>query len=176
MAAAAEIAIRNSKIVEMRLSHPTMTMKDIAKQFKVSERTAYAACEAHSAEQRRELVGRSENYMNIVAEIIADFKRLRSEAMKTFTTADNSSSKIGALKLILELHREEISLLQRTRLMPQDLGIVRVQLDIDYLADKVIELIEKYVPKDRRSAAEETLMEALKPRPVAALPPAPDET
>jgi len=89
-----------------------------------------------------------ENPVDVIHEHIAGFKELREDAAR-LAQSKHVAVALGALRLIADLRSREIALRQETGLLPHDLGTVRLELDVRFLMEKVIDVLERNkVPRE----------------------------
>jgi AcrR family transcriptional regulator len=157
------VALRNAKIVRYRARHPSMTIEDVAKACGVSKRTAEYALARKSDERVKELVHVKGDTAAYVAKKLAQFDELREQVMEILEHPESDASvRVGALKTVLSIYDREIRLLQHTEMLPQDLGIVRFQVDADYVAEVVTEVIAELARNEaQRRYATERIVHAL---------------
>lgn len=157
-------ALRNAEIVQYRLDHPTMPWSDIAEVFKVSRSTAceaWARWEDSEVEVFREALKLiSSDPTGYVAAKIESFKKLQEAAEKLLTNSEYEAVKLGAIRAILDVHSKEISLLQQTKMLPQDLGHIRHIFDLRFTARVMLDVIDDFVPAEHQARAKTRLREA----------------
>lgn len=162
---AKEIAERNLRLVARKLQSPTISFTDLGAEFNISGKQARRAYHQYESELMEQFVLDTSDYLKTVAVKIAAYEELRGQLASTAAAASNVNlpARVGALKAIADIHAREIVLLQATGLMPNDLGLVRVQLDVRTVTNAFIAIFHKYLPKKVAAEAEAELLEALRP-------------
>lgn len=161
-----EAAERNSALIRRRLSDETVMWKDLAAEFHISVATARRIWKEHQEDVKRFFVEDTTDHLLIVAEKQQQFSMLRAELFSAALRARRNrqaSAEVGALKAIAALHDKEIELLQRTGLLPNDLGVVRVSLEMRKVTDAFIGIFVKFMPADVAEEAERELLDVLRP-------------
>lgn len=162
----AEKAVRNTELVRRRLTDPTIMWRDLAAEFRLSVPQARRIWKAHEDDLKKFFVEDTTDYLLIVATKVQSFELLRSELYETAIRArarGQYAAEVGAYKAIMSLHEQEITLLQKTGLLPNDLGVVRVQMDVRKVSSAFIGIFHKFMPAKVAQEAERELLDVLRP-------------
>lgn len=159
---AKETSARHAEVVRLRLQAETLTWAQIAARVGLSERACRDAYKAWSDEDKGALT--SDESVDVIHRKIAAFANLRQlvfEMIEAITvTACKECGKecghvsqpatvIGGVRTIADLHGREIDLRQSSGLLPNDLGQIRVQLDIRAVTEAFIVVFDKYLQPGR---------------------------
>jgi hypothetical protein len=159
-----ETALRRAEIIRYRARHPNMTLQDIGKVFGVSKQTVVTACKQRDEERLSQLVEIKADTAKYVARKLAAFDDLAEHLNKILESdSEHTSARVGAISKLLELHQEEIKLLQHTQILPKDLGLVRFQLNVNFVVETVLGIIAELAPDEARQRdAESRVVRALR--------------
>lgn len=184
---AVEKVKRDAEVVRLRLEYPTrtwewvaVTVSAIKPEWKIAARTCQTVYSTWQQEKAEELA--HPDALEIVQEHIQGFRLLREqqaqvarEAAGKLTTRIHEKTGeeqdvvlgaqpqivLGALKAMADLRLKELTLLQETGLLPKNLGRIEMELDLRRVEEAVFVIIDRFVPKDDRTAATEVLVDAL---------------
>lgn len=173
------------------------TVSKVKPTWKITERQCREIRRLHTIEKSKELVemaGGGPATTAYVQSVIDDFQQLRQLAAQVAQEATggisyrkdpatgeddrivaepNHSATLGAISRILEIRRVELDLLQGAGLLPKNLGVVRVDLEIRQLVTVVGKVLDKYVAKSKRYAVARELELVLTERATMAGTPVP---
>jgi hypothetical protein len=137
---------RDQALVAYRLRNPSKSMDLVGQHFGLTGRGAAKAWARWKDVDRAFM--QKENPVDVIHEHIAGFKELREDAAR-LAQSKHVAVALGALRLIADLRSREIALRQETGLLPHDLGTVRLELDVRFLMEKVIDVLERNkVPRE----------------------------
>ena len=131
---------RDQALVAYRLRNPSKNLELVGKHFGLTKRGTSKIWARWKDVDRSYL--QQENPVDVIHEHIAGFKELREDAQRLALSKYDAVS-LGALRLIADLRSREIALRQETGLLPHDLGTVKLELDLRFLMEKVIEVLER---------------------------------
>jgi hypothetical protein len=137
---------RDQALVAYRLRNPSKNMHLVGQYFGITGRGANKVWARWKNIDRSYM--QQENPVDVIHEHIAGFKELREDAARLAMSKYDAVA-LGALRLIADLRSREIALRQETGLLPHDLGTVKLELDLRFLMEKVIEVLERnQVPRE----------------------------
>jgi transposase len=161
--AAADQMQRDAQIVAARTRG--LSRSQIANTYGVSETTIDNVMERWRA-KRPKL--RNLDPVKIIEEHLERYEAAQEELAMLAATTKQDAVRVGAVKARLDAMEKATTLMQQTGVLPHDLGVLRVQVDLGTVAQKMLEVLDRHQvgPELRRELAD-----AIQPRAIAALPP-----
>jgi hypothetical protein len=110
---------------------------------------------------------RTQDPIEIVDEMLLGYQADLEELAEIGANARNDSAKVGAVNSRMIARDRIISLLQSTGVLPNNLGDLKLEIDIRYTAQVLTQVLGRW---DVPEGAQRELLDALRGGPVTALP------
>jgi hypothetical protein len=121
----------------------------LAEKYSVSESTAKRAWAEFRDNRKPKLAGRDP--FDIVWESVERYEEWIEWASEAADEADNSSARVGAINTIARLQAMRDDLLQKSGILPQNLGKLKVEHDVRFIAAQFVQILaEDNVPIETR--------------------------
>ena len=135
------------------------TWAQVAEAAGCTERNAQMVFRTWRDVDKSELM--NEDPVDMIHEHIAGFRKLRADAAAVFEEAagfeipatDGSGSvkvgsspaaRVGALRLISDLRRAEIQLLQQAGMLPRNLGAIHHEVNVRFVIERMLEVAKRH--------------------------------
>lgn len=128
----------------------------LAKKYNVSDRQAQNIWAAH----RDQIASRyrETDPLDIVWDMAGRYEQWISDLSDIAEEGDNDAARIGAVNAAGRMQERMQDLLQSAGILPHNLGRLKVQHDVRFLALRVVEVLKEHgVPPETRKALLETL-------------------
>lgn len=130
----------------------------IAEKYEMTERGAHGIWDAFRDQAKPVLRGRDP--IDLVWEMTERYEAWIEQLAELAATADNDNARVGAIRAQLDAQVKQSDLLQATGILPRNLGKLRVEADVRFVATKLVEILDKRkVPVD----VQREIMDVLRP-------------
>lgn len=135
---AAETAMRNALIVQRVAEHWTWPM--IAEEAGITARQCQRVAENYRSQPSPLDTGATE----LVEELARGYRTSIGQFTALAATADNTAAAVGALKGANAARESMLAVLQAVGHVPHDLGVLKLQRDVQQVALKMLDGIERF--------------------------------
>ena len=151
--------VRNMRIVQARLGRG-LSWPNVAATYRLSERACRTIVKAYRDAQPSL---KAIDPIDTIEERLFQLQGAAEELALVAQTADNDSARIGAIKARLDALAQHTELLQAVGVLPNELGRLRVEVDVRVIAQRVLAVVaEMNLPAEQHAR----LLEALTGQPV----------
>lgn len=139
---AKSVAERHRRVVELKLTRPVWTWEQIAADAGLSRRQALAVWK----QEREEGIVRltREEALDLFHDHLRGLQTIRTKLAELLDSAYQDSVKIGALREMAALLKQEIALRQSYGQVPKNLGYLAVEADVRWLTNKIMEILRTH--------------------------------
>lgn len=130
---------RNDQIVLLKARG--MTYDSIASTLEIHRDTAIEVVKEFRASQPKL---RHQDPLEIIEDILEGYQADLSELAMVSSATKNEAVRVGAINARMGARDRIVALLQATGILPRELGRLRVELDVRFIAEQVIVIMEKY--------------------------------
>lgn len=118
-----------------------MTYESIAATLEIDRTTAIKVVKEFRDSQPKL---RHQDPLEIVEDILEGYQADLSELAMVSSATKNEAVRVGAINARMAARDRIVALLQATGILPRELGRLRVELDVRFIAEQVIVIMEKY--------------------------------
>lgn len=156
----ADKAERDAQIIALRSSG--LSWQSIAKQMGITDRMCRRIWQEWREDSRLDIQGIDP--LDVVFEQIARLEKdIETLAQIAADASDrNVNAKVGAINTKAKLYAQQVELLVAVGKMPRNLGKLAVELEANFVFRVVGQIIDEYVPQEKRPEAEQKLRTALR--------------
>lgn len=86
---------------------------------------------------------RHQDPLDIVDELLEQYQGAAEELALVAVNADNTSARVGAIRARMEAMKNIAELLQAVGVLPKDLGTLRVEMDVRYVAETILRVFDE---------------------------------
>lgn len=134
-----ELAERNDLIVAMRARG--IGERQVAASFGIDERQVYRIM-AEFRDSHPKL--READPLQVIDDMLIGFQADLEELAQLSVEAKTENARVGAINARMHARDRIISLLQSTGVLPHDLGKLSVEIDVRYIAQKVVTVLGRH--------------------------------
>jgi hypothetical protein len=149
----AERQARNDQIIE--LVARGVSKARVARVVNVTRQTVYDVLEEHRQTGPRL---RQHKPLEIVDQMLEGYQADLEELAAVSSATTNESVRVGAIRSRMDARDRIVALLQATGVLPHDLGKLRIDIDVRYISQQLLVILDKY---DVPVAAKKELAELL---------------
>lgn len=135
---APEQAARDAEIVGLRLRG--VSAGQIAETYNISARRVGQIMDAW---RKTNPPLRVKDPLEIVDELLEQYGGASEELAMISASSNNGPTRVGAIKARMEVLKQTTELLQAIGVLPKDLGKLRVELDIRFVAETIMRVMDE---------------------------------